>query len=562
MEADGSGTLTQFKLLRTEVIEPKISQFQGHIVGSAGDSLLIEFASAVNAVQCAVETQKELAARNASLPEDRRMAFRMGVNLGDVIAEDDTIHGDGVNVAARLEKLAEPGGVCIGRSVHDQVKGRLPYAYADLGEQQLHNIADPVRAFRVTSSGPMADASPARTGNAALTLYDKLSIAVLPFTNLSGDPKQEYFSDGITEDIITDLSRWHELSVLSRSASFRYRGADVDLSRIARDLHVRYIVEGSVRRLGERIRIAAQLIDTETGSHVWGDRFDRELPDVFKVQDEVVQTIVSTLVGRAQAADVERVRRKPPASLAAYECVLQGNALSWDDAKDAAEATRLFENAIEIDPDYGLAHALLAVMRFKQWQNDLGGSDDAALNESYRLAKRAVELAVNESTCFAILGQVCLRRRSFDLALQHMQRATEINPANQWNAADMGEVLAHVGRAEEAIAWFKRARQIDPYFDPSWYWHSLGKTHMVLGRYEEAVNEFERASKRPYQISAYLAGCHARLGASGRARVLAAECLERRPDFTISRWMAKQYFKDPADLARLVECLRAAGLPE
>ena len=288
-----------------------------------------------------------------------------------------------------------------------------------------------------------------------------------------------------------------------------------------RELQVRYIVEGSVRRLGERIRITAQLIDTETGSHVWADRFDRERADVFKVEDEVVQTIVSTLVGRVQAADAQRARRKPPASLAAYECVLQGNALPWDDAKGAAEATRLFERAIAIDPGYGFAHALLAAMRYREWCNDLAGSGDAALDESYRLAKRAVNLADNESTCFSILGQVCVLRRSFDLGLRHMQRAIEINATNQWNTADMGNVLCHVGRAEEAVAWFKRARQIDPYFDPAWYWHGLGRAHMMLRRYEEAVAEFERASARPPQVSAYLAGCHATLGTSGRARAFA-----------------------------------------
>jgi adenylate cyclase len=387
------------------------------------------------------------------------------------------------------------------------------------------------------------------------------AIAVLPFANLSDDPAQDYFSDGITEDIITDLSRWHQLAVRSRSASFRYRGVAADLGRMARELNVRYIVEGSVRRRGERIRINAQLIDTGTGSHVWADRFDSETSDVFKVQDEVVQTIVGTLVGRVRAADAERARRKPPASLAAYECVLQGNALPWSDAKAAAEAIRLFEQAIEIDPGYGFAHALLAVMRCRQWGDDLGGSD-TALNEAYRLAKRAVELTGSESTCFSILSQVCLLRRSFDLALQHMRRAIEINATNQWNTADMGLVLSYVGRAEEAIAWFKRAKEIDPFFDPPWYCCELGRTHMMLRRYDQALAEFERSSARPYRIAAYMAGCHARLGTMDRARALAAQCLEEKPGFTIGRWVAKEPFKDPADAAHLVGCLRAAGLPE
>jgi TolB-like protein len=423
-------------------------------------------------------------------------------------------------------------------------------------------IRDIWRAARASMVAPIPSPPkvPDREG-AAAAANTRPSIAILPFANLGGDSAQDYLSDGITEDIITDLSRWSQLAVMSRSASFRYRGAGTDVGRIARELQVRYILEGSIRRLGERIRITAQLIDGETGSHVWADRFDREISDVFKVQDEVVQTIVGTLVGRVQAADAQRARRKPPASLAAYECVLQGNALPWDDDKSAAEATRLFEKAIELDPGYGFAHALLAVMRYREWMNDLSGSDDAVLDEAYRLAKRAVEIADDESTCFSILSQVCLKRRYFDLALQHMQRAIAINPTNQWNTADMGNLLSHIGRSEEAMAWFKRARQIDPYFDPAWYWHCLGRGHMLLRRYEEAVAEFERASARPFQVSAYLAGCYARLGASDRARALAAGCLVERPDFTIGRWMAKDPFRDPADAAHLVECLRAAGLP-
>lgn len=408
---------------------------------------------------------------------------------------------------------------------------------------------------------PSRSAAPERA-SAAAAARARPSIAILPFANLSGDPAQDYLSDGITEDIITDLSRWSLLSVLSRSASFRYRGMDADVARIARELQVRYILEGSVRRQGERIRITAQLIDTETGSHVWADRFERAAADLFKMQDDVVQTIVGTLVGRVQAADAQRARRKPPASLAAYECVLQGNALPWDDAAGAAEATRLFETAIGLDPGYGLAHALLAVMRYRDWQNDLVGADDAALDVSHRLAQRAVELVDNESSCFSILGQVCVLRRAFDLGLRHMQRAIEINATNQWNTADMGNVLTLVGRAEEAVTWFGRARQIDPYFDPAWYWHGLGRAYMLLRRYDEAVAAFERASARPPHVSAYLAGCHARLGRRGRARQFAADCLERRPDFTIGRWLAKVPLKEPAESAHLAECLRVARLPE
>ena len=255
----------------------------------------------------------------------------------------------------------------------------------------------------------------------------RVTICVLPFTNMSGDPEQQHFSDGITEDIITELSRWRLLSVRSRSASFRYRGVAVDMKQVARELNVRYVIEGSVRRMGDRIRITAQLIDTETGSHIWGEKFDRDLAGLFSVQDQVVQTIVSTLVGRVQASDVERARRKPPTSLAAYEYVLKANALPWDDPDGAAEATRLLEAAIKIDPGYGLAHAVLAAFRWDSWYKDPNDSD-AGLQEAYALAKRSIELDPNESTCFSMLGHVCLRRRSFDQALQYARRAIELNP--------------------------------------------------------------------------------------------------------------------------------------
>jgi TolB-like protein len=378
---------------------------------------------------------------------------------------------------------------------------------------------------------------------------------------MSSDPEQQYFSDGVSEDIITELSRWRLLSVRSRAASFRYRGTAVAMKQIARELNVRYVVEGSIRRMGERIRIAVQLIDAETGNHVWAERFDRERADFFAVQDQVVRTIVGTLVGRVEVATVERMNRKPPASLAAYECVLKGSALPWDDPICCAEATRLFARAIELDPSYGFAHAMLAVMHQRKWSDDLGNSD-SALNEAYCSAKRAVDNDSNESTCFSVLGLVCLFRRSYDIAIQYVQRAVEINPNNQWNAADMGIVLIYVDQAEAALTCFKRAREIDPYFDPPWYWYCLGQAYMALRRYEEALAAFEHLPTRSYRAAAHIAGCHARLGDIERAAVFVSECLNRRPEFRISHFVSKEPFKDPADAAHLADCLRMAGLPE
>jgi len=390
---------------------------------------------------------------------------------------------------------------------------------------------------------------------------ERVAICVLPFANMSGDPEQAYFSNGITEDVITELSRWRLLAVRSRSASFRYQGAAVDPQQVARELNVRFIVEGSLRRIGERVRISVQLIDTETGSHVWAEKFDRELTQLFAVQDQVVQTIVSTLVGRVWVSDVVRARRKPAASLAAYECVLKGNALAWDDPEDLAEARRLFEKAIEIDPGYGHAHALLASICCLDWQGDAGNSD-VALQKALTLAKRAVELDENESSCLSRLSWAHLLRRSYDLALQYAQRALEINPNNQWIVADMGVTLIYLGQVEEALVWFKRAKEIDPYFNEPWYWRYVGLAYTMLRRYREALAAFDHVTTRPYRVSAYMAGCHARLKEIDRARASAAECLALKPEFSIGHFMSKQPFKNPADAADLAESLRMAGLPD
>ena len=389
----------------------------------------------------------------------------------------------------------------------------------------------------------------------------RVAICVLPFSNLSDDVEQQAFSDGISEDIITELSRWRLLEVRSRLASFKYRGTNVDITRVARELNVRFVVEASVRRMGDRIRITVQLIDAASGHQVWGDHFDRLQTEIFAVQDEVVQRIVSTLVGRVQVTDADRARRKHPASLEAYECVLKGNALPWDDAAGAAEATRLFEKAIGIDPGYGMAYALLAVMRTHDWQHQPGDST-AKLDEAYHLAIRAVELDDGESTCHSMLAQVSLWRRAFELALKHMRRAVELNPNNQWNVADMALVLGYAGEAEQALTWSGRAKQIDPYFDPPWYWRQAGRIYVVLRRYREALAMFEHIPLRSYRDAAYMAGCHARLGESERAHALVAECLVKRPEFSIRHMMTKEPFKLVSDAEHLEQSLYLAGLPE
>ena len=450
----------------------------------------------------------------------------------------------------------------------------LPIDFRAIHTTELDDVADPaqnpkfqevIQALRTLIGGQTAPhSSPGRDAPLAappVPAVSRVAICVLPFTNLSADPEQQIFSDGIAQDIITELSRWRLLSVRSQSASFRYRSGATDVRQLASDLNVRFVVEGSVRRLGDRVRINVQLIDATTGSQVWGERFDRSQGEIFGVQDEVVQRIVSTLVGRVQMTDVERARRKPPSSLEAYECVLKGNALPWDDPQGAAEATQLFEQAIKIDPGYGLAYALIATMRLGEWQDDPGGSV-ALLEEAYRLAMRAVELDGGESTCHSLLAQVCLQRRMFELALQHMRRAVEINPTNQWNQADMALVMVYAGQAEESLTWIARARQIDPYFDPPWYWRQAGIAHMTLGRFRDALTTFAHIPVRTFRDFALQAGCHAELGDMHEARELAANCLSLCPRFTVSWLLTRMPFRITGEANQISRCLRAAGLPE
>ncbi len=463
----------------------------------------------------------------------------------------------GILVPVRFDSAELPIDV---RAIHTTDLDGLETAERN---QQVQEVLRAIGAIvaRERAARPTSSAAASSTAVVA-DAPSRVTICVLPFTNMSGDPGQDFFSDGLSEDIITELSRWRRLfSVRSRSASFRYRGAAVDMNQVARDLDVRYIVEGSIRRAGNRIRISAQLIDTESGSHVWAERFDHGLDEIFAVQDSVVQKIVSTLVGRVQATDTERARRKPPSSLAAYECVLKGNSLPWDEPAGAEEATRLFEQAITLDPRYAIAHALLAALCYARWKDDPTDSP-AKLDEAYVFAKRAVDLDDGDSTCHAIMGQVLALQRSFVLGEQYSRRAVEINPNNQWNAADIGCVLINVGKSAESLEWFARAREIDPYFDPSWYWRGLGQAYMHLQRYEEAAASFSHAREKHYRILALQAGCYAALDDMDRARANAAECLALKPEFSIARYMRKEPLKNEAEAARLAALMRKAGLPE
>jgi TolB-like protein len=440
----------------------------------------------------------------------------------------------------------------------DEVSKRGPAFFETL--RALEALISRSRSDRgVTQAVP---STPVRspTAHAAPGAPAKASIAVLPFAAPGGDVDQQLFADGIAEDIIRELARWRSLTVRSRSATFRFRGNDTGSAEVARELAVRYIVEGSLRRMGDRIRISVELIDADIGRQVWAERFDRAKTELFDVQDQVVQQIVSRLVGRVQLSDVERARRKPPASLDAYECVLQGNALPWDDPTAAQQAIALFEKAIELDPDYAIAYALLATMRCGQWRSD-DTSDDSLLNQAYALSKRAVDLDDSESTCHSLLAYTCLCRRKFEMALQHMRRSVEVNPNNPWNMADMGLILSYAGLAEEAVGWLQRAREIDPFFDPPWSWRQEGQSYMVLKRFSEALSRFARVKLPNYRVWAYVAACHIRLGADDEARAAASRAVAMFPAFSIARFMTREPFRDVSDAEYLAESLRLAGLP-
>ena len=554
MEADESATLAALKD-RKRVFEPLVSKHHGRIVKLIGDGVLIEFGSAVEAVQCALDIQRAMEVANEGLPADRAILLRIGVNLGDVVVEGGDLFGDGVNVAARLEELAEPGGICVSAPVQNEVHGRLTIDFEDAGEVALKNLARPVHVFRIGSD------TDAIAGRRFREDEKKPSIAVLPLTNMSGDPGQQYFSDGITEDIITELSRFRQLRVVARNSSFRYRGQDVDVVRVGRELGVHYLVEGSIRRLGDRIRITAQLVDAGSGHHVWAERFDCNQDELFTIQDLVVRKIVGTLVGRLEAVGLERAKRKSPASLAAYECVLRADALPMHDTAAEAEKRRLLENAIRLDPGYARAYALLASCFGSQWMDDTSASPDA-LDRALELARKALELDENDSISHNVLSWVYQCRGLFDLAERHSRRALELNPNRPMVLAGRGSLLVYLGKPEEGIAYLNEAKQLDPSFDPTWYWPAIGVAHFISQRYDDAIAALGRSPNMPYWVQAYLAACCALAAMPERAHDHTAEVLGMRPNFSASWFATKELFNRTADRELLITGLRKAGIPE
>jgi TolB-like protein/class 3 adenylate cyclase/Tfp pilus assembly protein PilF len=551
---DEEGTVAQLRALRRTLFDPKVTDHRGRVVKNTGDGALVEFASVVDAVRCAVDVQRGMAELNVDVPQHKRIEFRIGIHVGDIIIADDDIFGDGVNIAVRLESLAEPGGILVSGNCYDYVRNKVNVGFDDIGAHALKNIADPVRTYRIIGAPTVAI-----TADRAAT--DKPSIAVLPFDNMSSGEEQQYLGDGISDDIITELSRFRQLRVVARNSSFQFRGPNVDVGRVSRELGILYVLEGSVRKLGNRIRITAQLVDASSGHQVWADRFDRPLEELFDVQDQVVRTIVGTLVGRLQADRVDRAKRKPPTSLVAYECVLRGDSLPVFDADNEAEARRLFRRAIELDPEYAKPYALLAFALCREWYADMSGSD-AALDQALALANRAVELDDGQETCLAALGFVHAYRGSFDLAEHYYTRALALNPNNPTVLANLGGLYVHLGEPAKGMDYLKEAKVVDPFFAPKWYWGQVGRAYFVTHQFDEAIAAFTRLPSTSVWGLAYLAACYALTGNIDRSKHYAAKVLCLMPEFSISRYVPKELYRLSSDRKHLTDALRNAGLPE
>ena len=562
MAGDETGTLGRLKGLRGEIIDPIIAEHNGRIVKLMGDGALVEFASVVDAVECATAVQKAVAEHQADLPEALCITFRIGINLGDVIVEGDDIYGDGVNVAARIEALAPPGGICISRAARDQVRDKLDLALEDMGEIEVKNIPRAIRVFRVpvapaaANGGERSDAA-----DPALAAPDKPSIAVLPFDNMSGDAEQEYFVDGLTEDIITELSRFRELFVISRNSAFVYKGKSTRVQEVAKELGVAYVVEGSVRKAGNRVRVTVQLIDAEADRHVWAERYDRDLEDIFAVQDEVTQAIVATLPGRVQGASHERAERKLPENMAAYEFALAGKTLHHrSNIEDNAKALGFLDRAIALDPKYAHAYAWRACTLAQSFVHNWCDDREATWEQAIEELKTALALDDNDSDVHRILAAVNIAHDDHDKAMYHQERALSLNPNDDLVVVQQGEILTWMGRAEEGIEWIQKAMRLNPYH-PERFWNHLGRAYFVARRYAEAVEAFKRIAAPVVGQLAFLAACHAQMDDESAASKHVHEVLKQELAFSVEPHLDTLHYKQDGDRDHHRACLLKAGLP-
>ncbi len=566
MGADEEGTLRHLKAHRKELVDPKITEHRGRIVKTTGDGMLVEFVSVVDAVRCAVDIQRGMGERNAAVPAEARIEFRVGINIGDIISDDDDIFGDGVNVAARLEGLAEPGGILVSRNVYHQVRDKLSFGFEDMGKQTVKNIARPIVIFRVRLAenlGPTATVTNVTSEKSPNSTADRPSIAVLPFTNMSGDPEQEYFADGISEDILTGLSKLRWFFVIARNSSFAYKGKAVDVKRVARELGVRYVLEGSVRKGGNRVRITAQLIDAATGNHIWADRYDGELTDIFALQDEITTKVVAAIEPRLLEAEGIRSHGRSPEDIGAWDMVIQANSLFWRLTKTEGEAAiATLERAVARYPDYAPAHSMLAFMLLAS--DYLGWNFmDPVTKQAASLAARAAELDDSDPWARLALGYVACTMRRTDAAEEEFQRALDLNPNFAAAHGYLGLVLAFDGRSDQAIAHSEQAIRMSPH-DPQNAIFNVGLAvaHYLAGRYTEAVG----FGRKALQLRNGMTGGHriyvASLAQAGRideARAALARLRELQPDISIA-WIERYVPYTPGPMAKFLDGMRKAGL--
>jgi adenylate cyclase len=595
-------TLTTYRELMSKIIQ----KHRGRVVDSPGDNLLAEFGSVVEAVRCAVEIQEELRVRNAELSDNRRMEFRIGINLGDVVEEGERIYGDGVNIAARVEKLAEAGGICISGTVYDSIKNKLSVGYDSLGEHSVKNIKEPVRVYRMRV-GPDAAAfevskkkklavklwqwaamaaivvlilgavavwnfyfrsppiEPASIERMALPLPDMPSIAVLPFDNMSEDPKQEFFSDGITEDIITALSKTPRLFVIARDSTFIYKGKPVKAQQVAEDLSVRYILEGSVRKSENKVRVTAQLIDALKGSHLWAEKYDRNLEDIFEIQDSITREIITALQVKLTEGEQARIWSRGTLNVKAQEKAFESlEHFRRFNPDDVILCRKKAEEALALDPNYPFAYVLLAWSHLVEVWNGWSKSPGESMKKAVELSKKTLELDQDYADAHALLGSIYLLQNKWDKAVEEGERAVELLPSGADVNGLLGVTLRNVGRPQEAISMFEKAIRLNP-SSPNWLYHNLGVAQILSGNYQEAITSLKRViDKNPNHVPARLSltAAYSLSNQNKEAKIQMEEYLNLMPGMTIEKMQKRSSYKNKKDKDLIINALRKVGFPE
>ncbi len=563
MGADETGTLRRLTELRQQVLEPLIAEHHGRVVKLMGDGLLVEFASVVDALTCAVGWQNDVAAREAETDEDRRLQFRIGINIGDIIVEGEDIYGDGVNIAARLEGLAEPGGVCVSGTVFDHVKGKVELDFADQGEQQVKNVAEPVRVYGV---GPHASGGgPASLAGEPLSLPDKPSIAVLPLTSMSSDPKHEFFADGIAEEIITALSRVPDLFVIARNSTFTYKGRAVRVQDVARELGVRCVLEGGVRVAGNKVRVTAQLIDGQSGHHLWAEHYDGELQDIFEVQENIARNIVLAMQVKLTYGELARLWEGQTQSLRAWEKMVQARGLYLRfNETDIVKARQYLKEAIELDPQYYGAMVLLGLTYWLDGRFSRTLDRENSLQQAAELVDRLFSLGHGDSGAHMLRGLIAWLRGQFDQAVKDCQRAVNLAPSDSWAVATLGQVCVFTGEPEQAAATLKAAMRLSPYH-PNWYSLVLAWAYLWSGQLDAAGDaaraHLEREPDDPYSYVA-LATVLSFQDLDREAAAIIADLCQRYPGFGVRDLVRSEIYKEKEKCDRIIDNLRRAGLPE